>query len=277
MTEIVLVSGADDTLWPNEPYYSDARAAFLAFLSDAFKESGRRPSNRVAIERLYAIDSELYPEWGVRRGRIAAAMLQVYEEMLAYLKGILSTEQFQDILQKRDAHRATIEEIGDEPFNFQDLTWFEGAREALGALKRDPRFTLCLLTSYDEEVWPERAQFLGVSEYFDFDRVLAVPGRKSAEDFIRVSGWNKKSTDTLFYAMGNGPGDILPALEISGQWRGIHIPFGLEAPIVRDGDEKSDDDPYTPPRIDDPRVITLSRIEELRNVDFKNCQLKDPS
>lgn len=268
--DIVLVFDGDDTLWMNERQYSKARADFLAFLCAIFGSA--MPSLRVAIERLYKFDSDLYSLWGVQRGRVFFAMLHVYREILGYLRGRLSERQFQDILKKQREHEKRIYEIGDQPFNFHELEWLEFAQEVLGEFKRDPRITLCLLTSYDEALWPDRAEFLGVREYFD--RVLAVSATKTKENFIEVSGWRNKCPNTLFYAIGNGPKDILPALEISQQWHGIHIPFGLEAPIVRGEHGK---DVYTPPPVGDPRVMTLRRIEELRMVDFERFCIRDSS
>lgn len=270
--KIVLVLDGDDTLWMNEWQYSKARANFFAFL---YEEFGRwMPSLKRVPARYWEIDNELFAIWGIRRGRVFFGMQKVYHELLEYFKKKLSKDIMAEILERQPEHEKIIYELGDQPFNFRDLTWVDGAQAVLQRLKEEG-YTLCLLTSYDENIWPDRGAFLGVEKYFSKDRIRAVPGRKTEEDFIAVSGYDEDmSSDTLFCAIGNGETDILPALEISDKWRGIYIPYGSGSPLFN---TEKGDDWFTPPPIEHPRVINLKSIAQLGAVDFENFSAKSPT
>jgi len=80
-----------------------------------------------------------------------------------------------------------------------------------------------------------------------------------------VSGWGSHEPGTKFYAIGNGESDITPALEISDDWHGIYLPHGSTSAYFIN--EKSDD-PYMPPSMNHPRVLTLDSIRQLRLINF---------
>ena len=101
---------------------------------------------------------------------------------------------------------------------------------------------LCLLTSYDKVLFPTRAEFLGLNDYFEPNHVRVIEFKKTTDDFIAVSGWTPE-TDAKhhWYALGNTDSDIDTALEISPRWRGILVPFGTTSAYV--GKTKKNDNP----------------------------------
>ncbi|MFY9457985.1 MAG: hypothetical protein WAP23_03630 [Candidatus Spechtbacterales bacterium] len=270
--KIVLVFDGDDTLWMNEWQYSKARADFFAFLYSEFGDL--MPSFILLFPRYFEIDHGLFPVWGIERGRVFIAMQKVYRELLEYFRKKLGEEndRFRAIMEKQPEHEKRIFEIGDQPFEFYDLKWVEGAEKVLSELRNDDRFILCLLTSYDAKVWRDRSKFLGVEECFG-DRIKTVSGRKTKQDFMDASRYQDELHHARFLAIGNGESDILPALEISPLWHGIYIPHGSASPVFHN---KKGANIYIPPPMDNPRVITLSSIGELRLIDFENFCLKSP-
>lgn len=266
--KIVLVFDGDDTCWMTEWTYGKARAEFFAYLYSIFEEL--TPGLTGLKDRYDAIDKTLFPVWGVQRGRVFWGMLVLYYEIIDYCRGKFSEEKLAPILAKEIEHNKRIFELGDMPFDFYQHKWFEGAEQVLSEFNEDKKFTLCLLTCYDANVWRERSKFLGVERYFT--RIRVISGQKTAENFIQVSGYDSEPEETLFYAVGNATTDILPALEISERWRGIYIPNGSSTPIFdRQGDRM-----LAPSPLEHPRVITLRSFLELRRVDFENFRLKEP-
>ena len=269
-TKIVLVFDGDDTLWPVEWQYSKAKAAFFDFLYEEFEDL--MPELQCIVARYFQISRGLFSLWGVMRGRTFSAMTEMYLELREYFKKNLGedSDRFKEILGKRREHNKIIFELGDQPFNFYKTYWWEEAKCAISELSKDDRFVLCLLTSYDTNIWPDKARHLGVEEVFE-SRVLVVPSRKTKQDFISVSKYYSKHHNTRFVAIGNGESDILPALEISPLWQGMYIPRSSSSPVFRDAKGA---DVYTPPPMDDDRVLTLESIKDLLSVDFKELFLE---
>ncbi|OHA48602.1 MAG: hypothetical protein A2806_00380 [Candidatus Terrybacteria bacterium RIFCSPHIGHO2_01_FULL_48_17] len=270
MKPAVLVFDADDTLWMNEWQYSKAFSEFYAYLYQTF--GPYMPNFRALQTRFEEIDRMLFPVWGVRRGRVSEAMLETYHELRDYFKrGVSAGKRFPkaDVVlwspesaEKQTGIEARIAQIGDRPFQYKHLRWLRFAQITLDELKQRGH-TLCVLTSYDGTVWPKKAVYLEAMDYFHHS--LAIPAKKTAEDFIKVSGWGSHEPGTKFYAIGNGESDITPALEISDDWHGIYLPHGSTSAYFIN--EKSDD-PYMPPSMNHPRVLTLDSIRQLRLINF---------
>ncbi|OGZ59119.1 MAG: hypothetical protein A3B96_03725 [Candidatus Spechtbacteria bacterium RIFCSPHIGHO2_02_FULL_43_15b] len=261
--KIVLVFDADDTLWRTEWQYSKALADFFAYLYSEFRDI--TPNLNSLKQRFDEIDKKLFPEWGISRGRWYMAMREVYHEILSHIerkfgKEYLPTEN------ARIRQEKQIFDIGDQPFNFRGQKWKEHAADLLEELRGREGYSLCLLTCCDEIVWIEKSAFLGVDKYFS--NILVIPNRKTSADFVNVSGYGEgKNENILFYSIGNGASDILPALEISERWFGIHIPDRSTSPVF---EKELGQDIYSSPRIEHPRVATLLSIAELKNFDFEN-------
>lgn len=266
----VLVFDADDTLWMNEWQYSKAFADFFAYLYSQF---GNRMPNFHALKTRYdEIDRELFPICGVRRGRVAEAMRKTYEEVLQFVSTRTVHAGFFGALEQdsREEQRRRIREIGDHPFSFQELRWVAFLERALDQIGRIDGNTLCLLTSYDEVVWKKKRRFLNIGRYFG-RRVRAVPGKKTAEDFIAVSGYDWRPKGVKYYAIGNGTSDILPALEISDRWHGIYVPHGSTSALF---ENKKGESPYFPPPMDHLRVMNLRNILQIQSLCFEHFYLR---
>jgi phosphoglycolate phosphatase-like HAD superfamily hydrolase len=264
-TDVVLVFDGDDTLWMNEWQYSRARAVFFAFLYEEFGDL--MPSLVRVFPHYFEIDHGLFPIWGIERGRVFTAMIKTYQELLEHFRKKLGeeNERYKAIVGKKEEHEKRIFEIGDMPFDFYDMKWVDGAEDVLAELKRDDRFTLCLLTSYDAKVWRDRSKYLGVDRFFEYVKVVS--GRKTKLDFIEASDYYRAMHRARFCAIGNGESDIRPALEISPLWRGIYIPHASSSPVFQN---KKGADIYMPPPIEDDRVLTLRSIRDLSSVDFES-------
>ena len=266
----VLVFDADDTLWMNEWQYSRAFTEFFAYLYQQF--GPYMPNVNAVKARFDEIDRSLFATWGVRQGRVATAMRETYLELLDYFKQGVSagkhSAKADSILwspqcaQKRKEVEAKIAEIGNRPFQFKKLEWLRYAELTLNELAKKGHET-CVLTSYDETVWPRKAAYLGAIDYFD--RVRAVPAKKTADDFIAASNWGMHPPGTKYYTIGNGESDITPALTISDDWYGIYLPHGSTSAYFTNGKGQS---PYVPPPMNHPQVITLTSIRQLRLMNF---------
>jgi phosphoglycolate phosphatase-like HAD superfamily hydrolase len=258
MDKIILVFDGDDTCWHNIWQYEKARVKFFDFLYNEFK--GGMPGLKFLVDRYYEIDHSLYPLWGIQRGRVFYAMYKTYCELAQHLG-----------LEVDPKHEKRIFEIGDMPFDFYETEWVDGLREILLNLKKDKRFTLCLLTSYDANVWRDRAKHLEIDKYFD--NVKTVWSRKSERDFIEVSGYcDEKHHNTLLYSIGNAAEtDILTAVGISDRWRGLYVPHASSSPIFT---TNKGEEPYMPPPLENERVITLKSVLELGDMDFDNFILR---
>lgn len=252
----VFVFDGDDTLWMNEWQYSEAYANYFSYLYRIFKN--RAPALHLIWERYFLIENELYKEWGVKRGRVAEAMVKMYRDLCKRVKF-----EFGEDMQSFK-HEKQIREIGDQPFDYKRLRWSDGAKEVLGRLRSDGH-TPCFLSSYDKKVFPQKADFLGLHEFFDKDHIRVIEHKKTKEDFVAVSGWCEKcsASDGVWYAIGNGESDVRPALEISEQWRGIYIPHGSTSQYFRG---KKGMDYWTSTSIDHPRAVTIRSISELLSV-----------
>ena len=262
--KIVLVFDGDDTLWMNEWQYSKARADFYQFLYSEFRDM--MPNMNSVNQRYNELEQELFNHWGVKRGKISMLMLKVYNGLLDYFEKKFGKECVPDS-SKRNEHERIIFEIGDQPFDFRQIKWVESAENVLEDLRSRADYRLCLLTSYDEKVWVDRSVYLGVSRYFE--NVLAIPRRKTGMDFVEAAG-RGAGGDAIFYAVGNGHSDILPALELK-KWHGIYIPHGSTSPMFY---EHEGNNSYAPPPIDHPNVVTLHSIAELIDFDFENFKHK---
>ena len=154
-----------------------------------------------------------------------------------------------DLWSAKDATR--IAQIANQPFDYNRHPWLPGAEDVLSALLARG-VKLCLLTSYDEEIWPERAKFLRMDRFFDPESVLAIPGKKTPADFLHVSKIGD-DPDVAAFAIGNRGTDLC-AVRDDSRWRGLLIPVPSTVP---DQDEIE--------LADHPRVTVLKSISEVLN------------
>lgn len=250
----VWVFDVDDTLGMNEWQYSAAFAEFYHYLYSNFR--WMMPNFNAVYSMLKKIDSELFYSYGVNRGRIAESMAQTYEEVCKWIE-----YRWGKNIRHRD-HERQIRAIGDLPFAFTEMELLNNAKFVLHELKsRDDK--LCCLSSYDKKIFPLKAKFLGLDSFFNVSDVRLTQGKKTTADFIEVSGWTQE-LDRYYewYVVGNGPGDILPAMEISENWRGFYVPHGSTSAFFKDDSELNF---FIPPPIDNFKVKSLRDIEEILN------------
>src|SRR3990172_786863 len=136
----VITTDADDMLWANSYKYDSGYTECFRYFCKVF---GRyMPSLKEVHSRFWKIDGDLFKTWGVKRGRVAMAMLALYREIRAWV------EWRYGVKIKSAEHEDEIERIGDTPFNFSKDAWDPIAYEVFSALKATPGTRLCLLTSY---------------------------------------------------------------------------------------------------------------------------------
>lgn len=263
----VIVFDADDTLWMNGWQYDQAYVKFLDYLLKIFGD--KTPNFHYLQARFFQIDGELYKKYGIRRGRVTEAMLQTYREVCAWSEWRFG---FKFTPKQNQRHEAQIRLLGDKPFNFRKLKWLAEAWELFTELSRAATHKLCLLTSYDTEIWPEKSKYLGIYNFFKPENVRAINSQKTKDDFIAVSGWTPENDkkEGCWIAIGNGESDIRPALEISENWYGYYIPHGTTSKYL-EHEKGLNDYPepinhYMPPKFDHPRVKTLKNFNELRKL-----------
>lgn len=252
----IFVFDGDDTLWMNEWQYSEAYANYFSYLYKIF--NNKTPALHLIWERYFLIEQELYNKWGVKRGRVAEAMVKMYQDLCKRVKFEFGENghSFE--------HEERIRKIGDQPFQYERLTWNPGAQDVLRKLRREGH-RICLLSSFDKEVFPRKADFLKLYDLFDKKDVRITEFKKTKEDFIAVSGWKKEHDELNYdwYAVGNGESDVLPALEISELWKGVYVPHGSTSQYLRG---KSGMDYWTSTSISHPRAVTIRSISELLTI-----------
>lgn len=248
----VFVFDNDDTCVRTEWLYSQTIIQFFAYLYEIFQED--TPGIHALVGRYFQIADALYPTYGVRRGRVTKTMEVMYREVYVkvYGKEVLDT-----------AYLEHIQALSDRIFDHTRYPWISEARKVLTALKEQGH-ALCLLSLYDTSEFSKRLEVLGSYEFFLPERTHAVEFKKTTENFILVSGWTPaKDKDTLWFVVGNRPSDILPALEISKQWRGVYIPYLSSLRLSDSGNARQDEKiSFLPPheKIHD-RCITIPSME----------------
>ena len=252
----IIVFDNDDTLvLGTAAIYSKAQVLFHLYLHEIF---GPRMVSHLAVNNLYQkIDTDAIPDWGTGRGRVAHSMLKVYREVYKW------AEKRFDLNFSAEEHRKhslKIRELGDLPFDHSQVQWFPEAKNLLEKLMRAGH-TLFLLTNYDPREWPKRSEELGIEKFFAKKHILPVIQKKTAQDFIQVSDWNEKMDKyNLWVAVGNSEIDVLPPLDISPNWRGIHIPYGSNSSIhsFHSGINLT-------PTVNHPKVINIQSLKELES------------
>lgn len=250
----VWVFDIDDTLAMNEWQYSAAFAHFFHYLYQNF--TWMMPNFNDVQKTFKEIDEQLFISYGINRGRVAESMLKTYEEICNWIEGRWG------INARNQNHEREIAAIGDSPFEFTRMEMLNNAKIILGKLKsRGDK--LCCLSSYDKQVFPQKAKFLKLYAYFKKKNIKLLPGKKTTADFIEASGWKPELDNQChWHVVGNGPSDVLPAMQISENWRGFYIPHGSTSALFKNDAACKR---FTPCPIDHPRIITLRDIKDILN------------
>ena len=157
-----------------------------------------------------------------------------------------------------EAHVRAIEMIGDQPFDIAKHLWIPGAEETLLKLIGHGH-TVCLLTKYDRDLWPQKAAKLRTNRFFADENIRTIHGAKTAEDFLTVSR-AAELNGSHFYTVGNGKGDMV-GVEAGEKWHGFYIPRSSTTPTEKDA--RPDHDGFHFPPCNLPRVTQLKDIREI--------------
>lgn len=254
----VFVFDGDDTLWYVEWKYSQAYADFFSYLYRAIRNYV--PNIHFIYKTFCAVEERNASRFGIRRERVAESMVETYRQICAWVKNL----QNKDIYDK--THEYRIRAIGDQPFDVRECQWIPGAEEALQDLQ-DRGHTLCLLTKYDRETWPEKADILRASRFFRPECIRVVEKRKELQDFASLAVAASATGDRAIYTVGNSEGDMLPVTS-DERWYGFYIPLPSSVPLEHD--TKPLDESFAPTPYNHSRVITLRSITELSQYFSRN-------
>ena len=187
---------ADDTLWHNEPFYTDARLQFIEILS------GYAPSEAIG-SRLDAFELRNLDVFGYG---IKSFVLSMVETAVDISGGRVTGLEIQSIV---DIARRMLR---------ADLELFEHVHETLAALAG--KYPLMLITKGDQFEQELKIKRSGVDHYF---RSFEIVGDKDARGYrLLLSKYNLDPQ--RFLMVGNSlRSDILPVLELGGV--AVYIPY----------------------------------------------------
>lgn len=247
----VMIFDGDDTLWHVEWRYSQAYADFFAFL---YRVLGHYvPDLHSVYQVFFAIEGRNAKTYGVNRGRVAASMLETYHKVAEEVEHHLGDRV------RSAKHEDEIRRIGDIPFDVSKHYWSDGAEQVLAELAARGH-TLCLLTKYDQNVWPEKAQHLGTKRFFADDHIVCVSGRKTPGDFEDLANYAGASSLEMRYTVGNSEGDMVPVLH-GDQWFGFYIP--RMSTVLLENDKRPADVFFSPAQYEHKRVRTLPNLPSI--------------
>ena len=196
-TEIkVIAFDADDTLWVNEPFFTEAEEKFCALMEDFLpKHSAHR--------ELFAQEIGNLPLYGYG---IKAFMISMVETAIKISMGSINADSIDRILQiGRDMLAKPVELI-------------DGVEEVLTALHG--RYRLVMATKGDLLDQERKLDKSGLSRYFHHIEIVS---EKKEKEYVKLI----KHLDVIpheFLMIGNSlKSDILPVLNIGGH--GFHVPF----------------------------------------------------
>jgi putative hydrolase of the HAD superfamily len=227
----------DDTLAPNQHYYSYAKLDLIKFILDRL--GFKVPDVQNIFNRQVEIDKDLVKKIGFRKDRLALSFKQTYLELSRNLK-------------VEDLDGANVAyEIGMSVFDkrkYAENGLFAGVVETLDFLvaKKDE---LVLFTLGDYEVQQSKIDATGIRKWFG-DGIQIVE-RKDSNTLDRVVGLRNRED---VWMVGNSMrSDILPA--INNKIGAIYIPQETWAYDKDHGEVPKD---YS-------RLITLDKVIEIKD------------
>jgi putative hydrolase of the HAD superfamily len=187
---------ADDTLWHNEGFYTQAKAAFVSLLA------GYAPPDEIA-ETLDHTETDNVRVYGYGIKSFILSMVEVAVELS---QGQVTGEQVGEILRlAREMLQA-------------DLELFEHAQATVAEMAQTHR--LMLVTKGDLFEQEAKVARSGLAEYFD---QIAIVGDKTPQTYRRLLRQHSISP-SHFLMVGNSlRSDIAPVVEIGG-WA-VYVPY----------------------------------------------------
>ena len=192
----VIAFDADDTLWINEPFFTEGEKKFCQLMAEFMPFDD-------AHKELFAREIGNLPLYGYG---IKAFMLSMTETALKITEGQLSSDQLDQILQ-----------IGRDMLN-KPVDLIDGVEEVLRSLSG--RYRLVGATKGDLLDQERKFEKSGLAHYFEHIEIFS---EKTPDKYLKLSNLLKIAPEE-FLMIGNSlKSDILPVLEIGGY--GIHVPF----------------------------------------------------
>ena len=223
----VIAFDADDTLWPNQPYFDDAEKKLCSILSDYGEPE-------YISSELFKTEMQNMDEFGY--GAMAFT-LSMMETALRVSAGKIPAMKI-----------ASIYDLGRSLLRIP-ATPIEGVGETLEALRRSSAFRLIVVTKgnmLDQEHKLERS---GLRQYFSHVEIVSDKNEKTYSDLLSFLGID---AGQLLMVGNSFKSDIAPVLRIGGY--GAYIPFH-----VTWQHEKTDE--YAHPRLF--RMDSFSELEGL--------------
>ncbi len=192
----VIAFDADDTLWVNEPFFTEAEERFCELMEDFLpKHSSHR--------ELYAQEIGNLPLYGYG---IKAFMISMVETAIKISGGTISAASIDRILQ-----------IGRDMLA-KPVNLIDGVEEVLNAVHG--KYRLVVATKGDLLDQERKLTKSGLEHFFHHTEIVSEKTEKEYEKLIR----HLDIEPSEFLMIGNSlKSDVLPVLNIGGH--GFHVPF----------------------------------------------------
>jgi putative hydrolase of the HAD superfamily len=192
----VIAFDADDTLWHNEEYYTQAKAVFIQILS-------RYHSPEWVEQRLDEIEIRNVQAYGYG---IKSFVLSMVESAVELSGGQVSGSEIQEILALGKGMLA------------EEVHLIDHAEETLGQMAAD--YQLMLITKGDTFEQERKVRRSGLVQYFRYVEIVGEKTRLAYQTLLD----KHNIAPTQFLMVGNSlRSDILPVLEIGAQ--AVYVPY----------------------------------------------------
>ena len=191
----VIAFDADDTLWPNEPYFREAEKEMMKLLAPYYEGEN-------FLEHLYKQEIRNLHIFGYGAKGFALSMI---ESAIEISKGKVSGKEIQKII---DVSKG----IMSYPIQLLD-----GVTETLNALSD---FRLMLITKGDLFDQESKIARSGLADRFEIVEIVSEKDDETYRNLLKKHNISPKN----FWMIGNSlKSDVLPIVRIGG--KGIHIPY----------------------------------------------------
>lgn len=192
----VIAFDADDTLWVNEPFFTEAEEKFCALMEDFLP---RHSSHR----ELFAQEIGNLPMYGYG---IKAFMLSMIETAISISNGTIGAESIERIIQ-----------IGRDMLN-KPVDLIDGVEEVLKALYG--KYRLVMATKGDLLDQERKLKKSGLAAYFHHTEIVSEKKEPEYRKLIK----HLDIAPSEFLMIGNSlKSDIMPVISLGGY--GFHVPF----------------------------------------------------
>ncbi|MTI13271.1 HAD family hydrolase [Sansalvadorimonas verongulae] len=194
-SSVVIAFDADDTLWPNEPYFREAEKEVLKLLERYYRGNN-------LLDHLYAQEVKNLHIFGYGAKGFTLSMI---ESVIELSEGRVTGAEIQDII-----------ELGKSIMTYP-IQLLDGVEDTLNTLKD---FQLMLITKGDLFDQESKIARSGLADHFD---AVEIVSEKNDETYTRLLQRHKIKPEN-FWMIGNSlKSDVLPTDRIGGT--GVYIPY----------------------------------------------------